>query len=145
MDEIYTCLEQKKILITEILNITKRIELRTRGTEIELDNLLELRGSFISRVAKCDDFILTLSQSLSDEQQQRLQRILHSELTEEDCSDTELRLLRISKECVSLLQSAGQIDQSARNAIQAQCNELREKINEARKSSNQKEMYNNIN
>jgi len=144
MKEILTCLEQKVILLTEILNLTKQIEMRSKERDIELDNFLEQRGAYIVRVNKCDDLILSLSESLLPEQQKRLQQILHSELSEEECSKEELPLLKLSIECTELLQRTAVIDKSARDAIQEQCNELREKINLTRKNGNQQTMYNNI-
>jgi hypothetical protein len=118
--------------------------MRSKERDIELDNFLEQRGAYIVRVNKCDDLILSLSESLLPEQQKRLQQILHSELSEEECSKEELPLLKLSIECTELLQRAAVIDKSARDAIQEQCNELREKINLTRKNGNQQTMYNNI-
>lgn len=144
MHEIYACLEQKKTLITEIMNLTQKIELRTREPEIELDSLLDLRGAYISRVDKCDHLMLNLSKSLPEEQQKRLQQIFSAELPEKDCTDEERPLLQLVKECNSILQEAAVVDKAARDAILAQCNDLREKINQSRKTENQKAMYNNI-
>lgn len=144
MKEILTCLEQKVILLTEILNLTKQIEVRSKENDIELDNFLDQRGIYIVRVNKCDDLILSLSKSLPLEQQARLQQILHAEYSEKECSKEELPLLKLSKECTELLQRAAVLDKSARDAIQEQCNELREKINTTRKNGNQQTMYNNI-
>lgn len=144
MKEVLTCLEQKVILLTKILNLTKQIEVRSKEREIELDNFLDQRGAYIVRVNKCDDLILSLSESLPLEQQKRLQQILRTKLVEEECSKEELPLLKLSLECSELLHRAAVLDQSARDAIQQQCNELREKLNETRKSGNQQTMYNNI-
>ena len=144
MKEILTCLEQKVILLTEILNLTKQIEVRSKENDIELDNFLDQRGIYIVRVNKCDDLILSLSKSLPLEQQTRLQQILHAEYSEDECSKEELPLLKLSIECTELLQRTAVIDKSARDAIQEQCNELREKINLTRKNGNQQTMYNNI-
>lgn len=145
MKEIVTCLEQKVILLTEILNLTKQIEVRSKELDIEMDNFLDQRGAYIVRVNKCDDLILHLSKELSVEQQNRLQQILHAELSEKECSEEELALLQLSKDCTTLLQKAAVIDKSARDAIQEQCNELRVKINQTRNTDSKQTMYNNIN
>jgi hypothetical protein len=145
MNEILTCLEQKVILLTEILNLTKQIEVRSKEPDTELDDFLNRRGIYISRVNKCDHLILSLSQTLPAQQQERIRKILHDELSEQECSEEELVLLQLSNNCTALLQRAAVIDQSARDAIQAQCDDLREKINQARKNGNQSSMYNNIN
>lgn len=145
MKEILTCLEQKVILLTEILNLTKQIEVRSKEPDIELDNFLEQRGAYIVRVNKCDNLISRLSKELPAEQKNRLQQILHAELSQKECNDEELLLLNLSKDCTSLLQRAAVLDKSARDAIQEQCNELREKINQTRKDDNKQTMYNNIN
>ena len=145
MNQILTCLEQKVIILTQILNLTKQIEVRSNEPDIDLDNFLEQRGAYIVRVNKCDHLIHTLSKNLTVEEQKRLEWILLGELSEAECNDEELPLLRLSKDCTSLLERAAIIDQSARDAIQKQCDELRKKVNDSRQNGNQETMYGNIN
>ncbi len=145
INEIITCLEQKVILLTQILNLTKQIEVRSKEPDIQLDDFLEQRGAYIVRVNKCDSLILNLTEEMPPEQQERLARVLHAEVPEKDCSEEELPLLKLSNDCTSLLQRAAVIDKSARDAIQMQCDDLRGKINQSRKNSNHQTMYGNIN
>lgn len=145
MNQFLTCLEQKVIILTQILNLTKQIDVRSNEPDIDLDDFLEQRGAYIVRVNKCDQLIHNLSKELTVEDQGRLEQLLLGELSEADCSEDELPLLRLSKDCSSLLERAAVIDKSARDAIQKQCDELRKKINDSRQNGNQETMYSNIN
>lgn len=145
MNQILTCLEQKVIILTQILNLTKQIEVRSNEPNIDLDNFLEQRGAYIVRVNKCDHLIHSLSKDLTVEEQKRLDGILLGELSEAECRDEELPILKLSKECIVLLERAAVIDKSARDAIQKQCDELRKKVNDSRQNGNQETMYGNIN
>ena len=53
-DNIIACLDQKVILLTQIWDLTKQIELRCMQDDIQLDDFLEQRGMFIARINKCN-------------------------------------------------------------------------------------------
>lgn len=144
-ENIIACLDQKIILLTQIWDLTKQIETRCMQADIELDNFLEQRGVFITRINKCNDLIARLTQELPPEQQERMEQLLQTEVADENCgSEEERHILKLSRECQAILHKAAVLDQSARNKIQAQCDELREKINQERKTENHENMYNNI-
>lgn len=144
-ENIIACLDQKIILLTQIWDLTKQIETRCMQADIELDNFLEQRGVFITRINKCNDLIARLTQKLPPEQQERMAQLLQTEVADENCgSEEERHILKLSRECQAILHKAAVLDQSARNKIQTQCDDLREKINQERKTENHENMYNNI-
>lgn len=144
-ENIIACLDQKIILLTQIWDLTKQIETRCMQADIELDNFLEQRGVFITRINKCNDLIARLTQELPPEQQERMAQLLQTEVAEDNCgSEEERHILQLSRECQAILHKAAVLDQSARNKIQAQCDDLREKINQERRTENHENIYNNI-
>ncbi|NLG93353.1 MAG: hypothetical protein GX485_07355 [Clostridiales bacterium] len=145
MDEIIACLEQKVLLLTKIWNLTKQIEVRCMEPEVELDQLLDLRGIYIERVNKCNSLIQKLTKNFSAEQQEHLTRIFRQDLSDEQCnSDEERKILKLTRDCAEILQKAGALDKAARETLNKQCMELKEKINQLRKEEKDYTLYRNI-
>nr|WP_319488387.1 hypothetical protein [uncultured Caproiciproducens sp.] len=144
-ENMIACLDQKVILLTQIWDLTKQIEIRCTQVDIQLDNFLEQRGALIKRVNKCSNLIAHLTNDLPMEQKERMTQLLQMNVAEEGCnSEDELLILKLSKDCKTILQKAGVLDQSARNKIQEQCEVLRVKINQERKTEGNQNMYRNI-
>lgn len=144
-ENIIACLDQKVILLTQIWDLTKQIELRCMQDDIQLDGLLEQRGVFIERINKCNDLIDRLTAELPPEQRERMTKLLKGNVTQADCgSEEERHILELSKKYHFILQKAAVLDQSARDKLRKQCDELREKINQGRRSEGQDGMFQNI-
>lgn len=119
--EIMICLEQKSILLTDILNLTKQIEVRCREPEIELEHLLEQRGSLMERVEKCSLLLKSLAGQLPSSQQPRALSILDCSMEDKtSCDEEEQKALQLSIQCRSLFQRAAALDRSARESVQSQ-------------------------
>ncbi len=54
---VTTCLEQKVTLFTDMLNISKKIEVQTRQDQVILDDLLAKRKTLMDRIDKCNALI----------------------------------------------------------------------------------------
>ncbi|HMM07158.1 MAG TPA: hypothetical protein PKD52_10920 [Clostridiales bacterium] len=54
---VTTCLEQKVTLFTDMLNISKKIEVQTRQDQVILDDLLAKRKILMDRIDKCNALI----------------------------------------------------------------------------------------
>lgn len=145
IETILACLDQKVILLTQIWDLTKQIEIRCMQDDIQLDDFLEQRGIFIARVNKCNDLIDRLTKELPAEQQERITQLLQRKLEDDDCKNKEeQRVLMLSKECRAILQKASVLDHSARAKIRKQCDDLREKINQERRTEDHDGMFQNI-
>jgi hypothetical protein len=140
-NEIITCLEQKVILLTKVLDLTKQIQVRSRQDDIKLDNFLELRGSFMQRVKKCDDLFSKLTEQMPPEQQERMMRILNSAIAEQDSTKEELLILALSKKCNTLLQRTDSLNTSAYEAIKEQWESVKEKLYQLRKEGKTPSMF----
>lgn len=60
---ILDCLEQKKLLMTESLNLTKQLEVQSKHEEDEVSEIVDRRQILIDRMKKCD---LLINKSLDE-------------------------------------------------------------------------------
>lgn len=137
-EQIIICLEQKVILLTKIMDLTKQIEVRCRQQEIRLDTFLEQRAVYMQRVDKCDALLRNLLETLEEDERQKLKAALDDPAHVEAGGDRALSLIR---ECNTLVHQAIAIDLSARELLQAQYASMREKLNAARKEDVSPSMF----
>ena len=136
-DQIIACLEQKVILLTKILDLTKQIEVRCTQPDIVLDNFLTQRGAYMERIDKCDRLIRSLISQLPDEDdQKRLRQLIDAKEEVQVFSEEEKTIVHLCKECRSLIQHATAIDRCANQSLKKQYDSLKDKINASRKDSN---------
>ena len=143
-NEIVICLEQKVILLTKVLDLTKQIQVRSRQPDIELDDFLDQRASYMKRVHKCNELISSITEQFPLEQQERIERVLNSEVSEKECLEDELLILTLTKKSILLLQRTASIDKSAYEAIREQYNTVRDKLNQLRKEGKTPFMFSNF-
>ena len=140
-NQIIACLEQKVILMTKVLDLTKQIQVRSKQPDIDLEDFLNQRASYMKRVQKCSDLISSLTKQLSPEQQKRMMQILNSTVSEEDCDGEELTILTLTQNISALFQRTASLDKSAYEAIKNQYNLVREKLNQLRKEGKTPSMF----
>ncbi len=138
--EVINCLEQKVILLTNILNLTKQIEVRCSEPEVNLENLLEQREGFMQRCGKCDDLIRSLIAQLPADQQKTAQQIILNQ-TIQNCGADEQKALELVRENESLLQRAALIDRAANEALKLQYDDAKQHLKELRKSGNRENLF----
>ena len=140
-EEIMTCLEQKELLLTQILNLTKQIEVRCSEPEISLEHFLDQRGSLMQRVDKCNNLIESQVAQMLPEQQNRANLILNLKIDEADCGEQERAAFELAKKCSSLLQRAPDLDKSANDLIKHQYEDVKKKIKQTRKPVKGQSMF----
>ena len=141
-EQIIICLEQKAILLTKIMDLTKQIEVRCRQQEIRLDTFLEQRAVYMQRVDKCDALLRSLVETLEQDERQKLKAALEDPAHAQSDSDSGMaRALSLIRECNTLVHQAIAIDLSARELLQAQYASMREKLNAARKEDASPSMF----
>lgn len=134
--QITACLEQKVILLTKIMDLTKQIEIRCMEPDIQLDHFMDDRESFMKRVDKCDVMIRNQIQLLSDEEQAKTNQILSLAVSEADLSEEELKAFQLQQKCNLLFQRAASLNRSAMQAMESQYDEVKKKIKQLRKPKN---------
>lgn len=141
--EIITCLEQKEVLLKKVMDLTKQIEVRTRQPEVNLDDFLEQRVPYMKRVQKCNWFIASNLKQLEPEQQVRMKQILDYEISEDQCIEEELCIMKLAKNCDHLLQRINVLNKSSYDEIKRQYDFAREKLIQLRKEGKTPNMFHN--
>lgn len=129
IDQIIVCLEQKEILLTKIMDLTKQIEVRCRQEHVVLEDLFEQREMFMKRVDKCDHLIAGQLREQSPEYRTRLQTLLLAKEGAAARSDEERKILRLAESCSYIKQKAMSIDRSANDILRQRCEQMRKEIN----------------
>ena len=140
-NQIIACLEQKVILLTKVLDLTKQIQVRSKQPDIDLEDFLEQRGSYMVRVQKCSDLISSLTKQMPLGQQERMMLILNFKVSEADCGEEELLILTLSQNSSALLQRTASLDRSAYESIKRQYDDTRDKLNQLRKQGKTPSMF----
>ena len=142
MDEqLMVCLEQKVILLTKILDLTKQIEVRCKQSDIQLDNFLAQRSLFMERITKCDHLIANLIDRMPSDQQEHIRQLLKTATEERPCTADEKTILTLSKKCSSLKRRIVSIDSSARELLKANQDSIKEKLKSARANGQQQTLF----
>lgn len=143
MDEqIVLCIQQKLVLMTNILNLSKQIEVRCSQPEIELGNLLQDRKVYMDRFDKCNVLLSKLTAELPSAEKERMEQLLGGKTEPEDSSEEELSILKSIQKYNDYLQQAIALDKNATKHMQKQRDELRVTINKQRKTQENTTLYN---
>ncbi len=134
-ESILLCLEQKSIFATDVLNITKQIEVQSNQEELDLDELLEQRQSRIQRMMKCDELIQTKLSDFDKEEGEHWQQIIDGEQCEiegkeqkkaaayvEAIGDTSKRIVTLQKSVMKNLRA--QYEEAKENLTQLNKNNM---------------------
>lgn len=141
-NQIVLCMQQKLILITSILNITKQIEVRCSQPEIELGNLLQKRQLFMGRIDKCNALISKLTDELPPKEKERMQQLLSGKAEETSCNEDELIILQSSQKFKDYLEQSIVLDTNATQSMRKQYDKMKITINKQRKAQGNKSIYN---
>lgn len=129
--EIITFFEQKTVLLTRILDLTKQIEVRCKQKEIDLDDFLKRRRNYLIRIIKCNSLIdAALSQSDPSERE-RIERILAAEIGEIRLTEDELNLLHLARRCSELAAKIVCINRNAARYLKSGLDVLKKSVGQA--------------
>ena len=134
LESVIICLEQKKIIITDILDITKQIEVQSVQEEVQIDNLIEQRQIRIQRIKKCDDLIKEKLKFLDMTEKENWDKIVRCD----ECSlknDEEKKAFELASEIKKLFIRTAEIDRRAKENLQMQCEEAKENMARLRKNT----------
>ena len=134
LEEVIICLEQKKLFITDVMDLTKQIEVQSNQEDMELDNLLEQRQAKIERMMKCDDLIQDKIGELDSQQQEHWEKIINGE----QCSlenEVEKKASEHVEVIKELTKRTVELQKIAMDNLKAQYEEARDKLSEIRKNN----------
>ena len=117
--------DQRIVLLTAILNLTKQIEVQSSQKDIRLGDLPEQRGVYIGRLKKCNRMIDACRGKTDEKELARLTQVLAGKADAAGCTEEELRLADDAQKSRSLLDSILSSDTEARRKIRNECDRLR--------------------
>ncbi len=139
--DILVCLEQKKILMEQILNITKQMEVQSLEETVELDPLLEQRGQLMQRVDKCNLLIRSKTELQDAAEQERLRDLMSSQLKEEICCPDEIRALNLISEINALFRQAAALNRSTMDLLLVQRENSKKHLAELKQQGEQNNLF----
>ena len=126
---IVTCLQQKIVIMKNILDITKEIEVQANQPELALGDLLVTRENWIERVDKCDRLIQQELSSLPEETIAQWDCLL----TDKPCSLEEEDIRQMVAEFRGYLQRVLEIDKRTMVVLNEQKNKMKIELSQPQK------------
>lgn len=139
--DILECLEQKKILMEQILNLTKQMEVQSLQESMDLSPLLEQRALLMQRVDKCNQLINTKLDEHTPLEQERLRAVLAQQLPEENCTLDERQMMSLTAEITRLFNRAASLNRSTTEILHAQYEDTKKHLASLKENGHQNEMF----
>ena len=130
-DTLLTCLRQRVILMTGILDLTKQMEVQSKQNIPQMDDLLRQRQACMDRIDKCNALIQKEAASLQLDGYASLPHLLAGD-AEQAVSDEDFEICSLVQTNRELLHSTITIDANAVQRIQEQKEFMRGKVNNLR-------------
>ena len=134
-ENLLVCMEQKAILLTHILDITKEIQVRCKQEELVFDNLFEDRQAYIDRVAKCNKLIENILEACEPKEKAHLEQILEADANAKATGSEENRLLQYSITANKHLHKILSIHKATLCKLHQEHEELQELLGKEQKNS----------
>jgi hypothetical protein len=141
-EQMKACAQQKLILMTNIFNITKQIEVRCSQPEINLGDLLDKRQVFLERLEKCNRLISKMVNELPKPEKERMQHLLKGDAEMEDRSADERELQNSARQWNDYLSQTIELNNNASDYMKRQCDDIKDEINNQRRSGSNQPLYN---
>ena len=125
--------DQRIVLLTAVLNLTKQIEVQSRQEEIQLSDLPEQRQVYVDRLKKCNQMIDACQAKAAGEESARLKLLLSGKEDAQTYTEEERRLACYARESRSLLDSILALDTEARKKIRDDCDRLQNQLRSVRR------------
>lgn len=139
--DILECLEQKKILMEQILNLTKQMEVQSLQESMNLSPLLEQRALLMQRVDKCNQLINTKLDEHTSSEQERLRAVLARQLPEESCTPDERSMMSLTAEITRLFNRAASLNRSTTEILHAQYEDTKKNLASLKENGHQNELF----
>lgn len=115
-EHVLLCLEQKSLIMKDIMNLTKRIEVEAKQEEFTLDSLLADRQNRIERLIKCDKLISDVLSSLDGDSKNHLKDLLDGK-EEAAGTENEVEMVRLVLTAKEYLSRTLEIEKSAMSVL----------------------------
>lgn len=126
------CMEQRLILLNNILDLTKQIEVQSRQQMVDIGTLADQRQIYLDRLKKCNAMIDAACREFPPELCERMKEIAAGKLPDAECTAEEKKLCELAQKGKEALQSTIVLDREARNRLRAECSHVQSRLRELR-------------
>ncbi|XOQ43519.1 MAG: FlgN protein [Clostridium sp.] len=141
-NEIRACVEQKQVLLTKILSLSRQIKDQCNQLDkTDPSALINQRQIYLNRLKKCMDRIAQLAAKLPPQEQERMDMILSAQSPKPACTPAESQLWEIEAKCRSLLHEICSCDAESKKKMKEECQRLRKLVNDTRNKSTSNTLY----
>lgn len=142
INELRTCLEQKQVLLTKLLSLSRQIKDQCYQPEKTTPSaLIEQRQIYLTRLKKCVDRINFLVEKLPPQEHERMNIILSAQSSKPACTQAESELWKLEVKSHSLLQEIYSCDAESKKKMKEECDRLRKLVNDSRSKRNSHTLY----
>ncbi len=127
--------DQRIVLLTAILNLTKQMEAQSSQKDIQLGDLPEQRQVYIDRLKKCNRMIDVCQNKAKEDELARLEQLLSGKGGVEPRTPEERRLADYAQKSRCLLDSILASDVEAQRKIRIECDRLQKLMRSARQKA----------
>lgn len=135
IDKITECLNQKVVLLTKIVNITKQIEVQSKNEDMFLDDLLVERGSCIERFNRCNLLVKQQAELIKLDDSLFFEQLTRSLLGEDTGVQELMVLTELTRECSDLYARSKEINAQAQKNLVEQYENMKNELNEQRRKN----------
>lgn len=137
LEQVKVCFEQRAMMLSEIANLTKQIEIISMNTDTNagFDDLYTKRGKLMTRIDKCNTLLARLSSDVNDKNQVMLSDIISNRTERQDVSDDLLVFFDMNDDYYKNLKIVKEMDDNAVSNINNTMNEMVVQVNKLKKRS----------
>ena len=110
------------------MNLTKQIQVRCKQEELQFENLLEERKTYIDRIAKCNTLIASVLEQCEGAQKERLETLLAASSAAIATTEEEKKLLQYSITANKNIQKTLSMDHATIAAMRKERDQLQQVI-----------------
>lgn len=134
LEIIHTCLKQKVLLLTNMLNITKEIEVQSMNEDMFLDDLLARRGNCIERYERCNALIKQQAERIKSNDENYFNILTRALLGEDTGDDNLAELTELAIKGQELFERTKKINEQAQKNLLEQREKMKEELSNFRNS-----------
>ena len=138
-DFLPECMKQQLILLNNILDITKQIEVQRRQQRENIGTLADRRQVYIDRLQKCRAMIDAACREFPEDRREKRKKISSGHFAEEECTSEEKVLLDLGRKSDTVLQDTLALDREARGRLTEECRGIQSRLRVVRKQNAVKE------
>lgn len=141
-NELRACLEQKEVLLTKLLNLSRQIE--TQLEEPDVPNplpVIQQRQVYLDRLKKCTSRITAMLDGLPSAKRAHIKSLLSMQRTTDSRSPEEAELAQLEAKCRALLRRINASDSISKSRIKKERDRLQKLVNDSRKKGQKNSLY----